>query len=286
MKQELLIEHMPELSRPILVLGFEGWPNGGNVAVGMLDFLIQTLGATRFASIDLNHFCRFDDVRPTVKIQGGQLQTVLLPEAVFYAAPRKQTKASLILLKAHEPHIRWDAFVELILSLCRQLGVELIIGLGGLQDNVVHTDAIISGLASTQELLERFEQNNVIPIDYEGPGAIHSLILQEAKAAGIKGISLWGHCPFYVQGTHLRVLSRMATVLGNIAGLYLDTTELEKGWMQLARQIQHFVDENPELQKVINEINRSKTASRSPAGLKREGNVIYLDDFFGPKGRG
>jgi hypothetical protein len=78
----------------------------------------------------------------------------------------------------------------------------------------------------------------------------------------------------------------MAMVLGNLAGLYLDTTELEKGWMQLARQIQHFVDENPELQKVINEIARSKTASRSPAELKREGNVIYLDDFFGPKGRG
>ena len=283
MSDELIIEHMPELSQPVLILGFEGWSNGGNVAVGMVDYLIQTLGATRFASINLKDFCRLDDVRPTVRIQGGQLKEVSLPKASFYAVPRKETEVDLILFKANEPHLRWDAFVETVLSLCKQLGVGLIISLGGLQDNVIHTDAIISGLASSPELLERLEQNEVIPIDYEGPGAIHSLILQQAKAMGIQGISLWGHCPFYVQGTHLRLLCRMAMVLADLAGFDLDTTELEKGWMQLARQIQRFIDDNPELQKVIKELNRSRAASEPSAPVQRGGNVIYLDDFLGPK---
>ena len=283
MSKELVIEHMPELSHPVLIIGFEGWPNGGNVAVGMLDYLIQTLGATWFARINLNKFCRFDDVRPTVRIQGGALKDISPPEAGFYVAPRRQREVDLILFKGNEPHFRWDSFVEIILSLCKQMGVNLIISLGGLQDNVVHTDAIISGLASSGELLERLKENEVIPIDYEGPGAIHSLIMQQAKAAGIEGVSLWGHCPFYVQGTHLRVLSRMATVLAKLAGLQLDTTELEKGWMQLARQIQHFIDDNPELQKVIRDLTRSRSAGKRPTPVKRQGNVIYLDDSFGPK---
>lgn len=283
MREELVIEHMPALTAPILVLGFEGWPNGGNVAVGMLDFLIQTLGATRFASINLNNFCRFDDVRPTVRIQGGELNKVVLPEAVFYAVSQEQTGTDLILLKAHEPHFRWDLFVDTVVSFCRQLEVGLLISLGGLQDKVVHTDAVISGLASSPELLKRLEQNDVIPIDYEGPGAIHGLILQEAKAAGIQGMSLWGHCPFYVQGTHLRLVARMTTVLANLGGFQIDTTELEKGWMQLARQIQRFVDDSPELQRVIEGITKSKTASQPSSLIKTEGNVIYLDDFFGSK---
>jgi len=282
-REELVIEHMPALTAPILVLGFEGWPNGGNVAVGMLDFLIQTLGATRFASINLNNFCRFDDVRPTVRIQGGELNKVVLPEAVFYAVSQEQTGTDLILLKAHEPHFRWDLFVDTVVSFCRQLEVGLLISLGGLQDKVVHTDAVISGLASSPELLKRLEQNDVIPIDYEGPGAIHGLILQEAKAAGIQGMSLWGHCPFYVQGTHLRLVARMTTVLANLGGFQIDTTELEKGWMQLARQIQRFVDDSPELQRVIEGITKSKTASQPSSLIKTEGNVIYLDDFFGSK---
>lgn len=274
---------MPELKTPILVLGFEGWPNGGNVAVGLLDFLIQTFGATRFASINLNAFCRFDDVRPEVRIKGGQLNKIVFPEAVFCSVSQEQTETDLILFKAHEPHLRWDLFVDTFLTLCRQLEVSLIISLGGLQDKVVHTEAIISGLASTPELLRRLEENGVIPIDYEGPSAIHSLILQEAKAVGIQGMSLWGHCPFYIQGTHLRLLARMATVVANLAGFQLDTTELEKGWMQLARQIQRFVADNPELQRLIEGITKSKAPSQLSSSMKTEGNVIYLDDFFGSK---
>jgi proteasome assembly chaperone (PAC2) family protein len=283
MGEELIIEHIPELSRPVLIVGFEGWANGGNVAVGTIDYLIQKLGVTRFAEIDPNHFYRFDDARPIVKVKGGRLKEILPPEAVFYAAHDKQTKGDLILFKANEPHLRWFSFVEIILSLSRRLGAELVISLGGLQDNVVHTDAIISGFASSEELLERLIQIQVVPAEYKGPGAIHSLILQEAKRMGIEGISLWGHSPFYLQGTNLRLLSRMATILADLAGVHVDTAELEKGWMQLARQIQRFVDGNPELQNLIKEIMKSKAPGELPRPETKDGKVIYLDDFFKPK---
>ena len=86
MRESLHIEHMPELREPILILGFEGWANGGNVAVGMIDYLIQELGATRFATINPDHFYRFDDTRPIVRVKGGQLQEISPPEAAFFAA--------------------------------------------------------------------------------------------------------------------------------------------------------------------------------------------------------
>lgn len=284
MDEELIIDHIPELSNPVLIAGFEGWANGGNVAVGTIDYLIQNLGATRFAKIDPNHFYRFDDARPVVNVEGGQLKEIFPPEAVFYAAHDKQTEGNMILFKANEPHLRWFSFVEVILSLCKRLGAELIISLGGLQDNVVHTDAIISGFASSEELLERLRQTQVIPAEYKGPGAIHSLILQQAKSMGIEGISLWGHSPFYLQGTNLRLLSRMTTILADLADVHVDTGELEKGWTQLARQIQRFIDGNPELQNVIKEIMKSKTPGELPRPERKDGKVIYLDDFFKPKG--
>jgi proteasome assembly chaperone (PAC2) family protein len=284
MGEELIIEHIPELSHPVLIAGFEGWANGGNVAVGTIDYLIQKLGATRFAKIDPNNFYRFDDARPIVKVEGGQLREIFPPEAVFYAAHDIQTEGDLILFKANEPHLRWFSFVEVILSLCKRLGAEFIISLGGLQDNVVHTDAIISGFASSEEVLERLRQTQVIPAEYKGPGAIHSLILQQAKSMGIEGISLWGHSPFYLQGTNLRLLSRMTTILADLADVHVDTGELEKGWTQLARQIQRFIDGNPELQNVIKEIMKSKTPGELPRPERKDGKVIYLDDFFKPKG--
>ena len=284
MVEELIIEQTPEVTHPVVIIGFEGWANGGNLAVGMIDYLIKELGATRFAKIDPNNFYRFDDARPIVKVEGGHLKEVLPPEAAFYSAQDKETGVDLVLFKANEPHLRWFSFVEVVLSLCKQLGVKLIISLGGFQDSVVHTDAIISGFASSEQLLERLKQVQVNPAEYQGPGAIHSLIFQQGKGMGIEGISLWGHCPFYLQGTHLRLLSRMATVLADLGGFHVDTGELEKGWTQLARSIQRFIDGNPELQRAIKEIMKSKTPSELRRPERKDGKVIYLDDFFKPKG--
>jgi proteasome assembly chaperone (PAC2) family protein len=283
MVDELIIEQTPEVSHPVVILGFEGWANGGNVAVGMIDYLIKKLGATRFAKIDPNDFYRFDDLRPIVKVEGGQLIEVLPPEAAFYSAKDKQNGVDLVLFKAPEPHLRWFSFVEVVLSLCRELGVKIIISLGGLQDSVVHTDAIISGFASSEQLLERLKQLEVNLAEYKGPGAIHSLIFERAKGMGIEGISLWGHCPFYLQGTHLRLLSRMATVVADLGGFHVDTSELEKGWTHLARSIQRFIDGNPELQKAIKDIIKSKTPSEMPGPRGKDGKVVYMDDFFRPK---
>lgn len=284
MVEELIIEQTPEVTHPVVIIGFGGWANGGNLAVGMIDYLIKELGATRFAKIDPNNFYRFDDARPIVKIEGGYLKEVLPPEAAFYSAQDKETGVDLVLFKANEPHLRWFSFVEVVLSLCKQLGVKLIISLGGFQDSVVHTDAIISGFASSEQLLERLKQVQVNPAEYQGPGAIHSLIFQQGKGMGIDGISLWGHCPFYLQGTHLRLLSRMATVLADLGGFHVDTGELEKGWTQLARSIQRFIDGNPELQRAIKEIMKSKKPSELRRPERKDGKVIYLDDFFKPKG--
>jgi proteasome assembly chaperone (PAC2) family protein len=286
MHPELIVRKMPEVSRPVFIIGFDGWANGGNVAVGMIDYLIKKFGATRFAEIDPDSYYRFDDVRPTVRVKDGLLNAVIPVEAAFFAAPRKEAGSDLVLFKAHEPHCRWSSFGDAVLSLCQELNVELIISLGGLQDSVVHTDAVISGFASTPDLLDRLRQNGVIPAEYEGPGAIHSLIFQKAEGKGIEGVSLWGHCPFYLQGTHLRLLCRMAPLLANLAGFEVDTDELEKGWTQLARSIQRFIDDNPELQKAIKEIMKSKTRpAGEPGGVKRtDDKVIYLDDFFKPKG--
>jgi hypothetical protein len=131
--------------------------------------------------------------------------------------------------------------------------------------------------------LERLKQVQVNLAEYQGPGAIHSLIFQQAKGMDIEGVSLWGHCPFYLQGTHLRLLSRMASILADLGGFHVDTGELEKGWTELARSIQRFIDGNPELQKAIKEIMKSKTPSGLPRPERKDGKVIYLDDFFKPK---
>jgi hypothetical protein len=108
---------MPEFNQPILILGFEGWANGDNVAVGMIHYFIQKVEATRFATLNPDHFCRFDDTRPIVRVKGGKLKEVSTPEDAFFAPHQKQTGVNVILFKDSEPHLRWCSFTELIFPL-------------------------------------------------------------------------------------------------------------------------------------------------------------------------
>jgi proteasome assembly chaperone (PAC2) family protein len=283
MRNEFVFDQTPVLNKPVFVLGFGGWPNGGNVALGTAEFLIKELKASRFATVNADLFYRYDDGRPTVKVKGGQLEEVTTSEAALYAARQEETGVDIIIFKGDEPQLRWFAFVDALFSCCKQFHVSMIVSLGGLQDNVAHTETVISALATNEAILGRLSDLDIKGADYEGPGAIHSLILKQAKAMGIDSVSLWGHCPFYLQGTHLKLLCKMAEVLAELTGLELEVTDLEKGWALLAKQIQHFVDGNPELQNVIQELMESKAPRRSPGAFRKDGNVIYLDRFSKPE---
>ena len=77
----------------------------------------------------------------------------------------------LIILKANEPSLQWIRFVEELLYSCSSFGVKTLIGVGSLFDNVLHSDRIVSGIASHDSLQPSLRERNVMAIDYEGPSS-------------------------------------------------------------------------------------------------------------------
>jgi predicted ATP-grasp superfamily ATP-dependent carboligase len=169
--------------------------------------------------------------------------------------------------------------------LCRQLGVETVITLGSMYDNVLHSDRVISGIASTDKLVADLNQRNINSISYQGPSAIHSIIQLEGPKKGFQCISLWSHCPFYLQGTtHFGVLAHLGAILATMGGFNLDTTDLENSWKSLGEQIQELVKTNPEIQRIINELRKSKVRGTA-AGMRgslKDKKVINIEDFLDP----
>src|SRR4030043_2416668 len=49
--EEILYLENPNLKKPILVIGFEGWPNAAEVSSAALQYLVEKLEAKKFASI-------------------------------------------------------------------------------------------------------------------------------------------------------------------------------------------------------------------------------------------
>jgi proteasome assembly chaperone (PAC2) family protein len=281
------IKELPKLKNPLLIAGFDGWGNALNISKGMVNYLIRRMKAKHFADLDPDTFYRYDDQRPQVSIVGGILKSFRSPGGSFYAAQTDAGQSDLVILKADEPNLRWFQLADQLFLICQKLGIRTVITLGSMYDNVLHTDRIVSGVASTEDVVSRLMESNINPINYQGPSAIHTIIHSEGSKRGFKCISLWSHCPYYLQGTtHFGLLSHMGGIIAELANFQIDTSDLEANWKKLKEQINRLIDGNSELQTLISSLRKEKvkgTATSLKGTLSSDKKVINLKDFLDPK---
>lgn len=275
---------MPDLKNPLLIAGFEGWANALDVSKAMASYLIRMLEAKPFAGINPQPFYRYDDSRPHVNIESGIMKGVSPPGGSFYGTSAGSTERDVVILKAAEPNLSWESFAQEVLSLCEDLNIKTIITLGSMYDRVLHTDRIISGIASSEALLDKLKQKQVYPAEYQGPSAIHSVIHWEGQNKGFECLSLWCHCPYYLQGTtHFGLLSQLGSLLSSLGEFQLDTSELDASWEELERQIQKLIEKNPEIRTMIDELKEKKSHYSWQPGRqapRKDEKVISIEDFL------
>lgn len=282
----IVVDTLPELEQPVLIAGFDGWGNALNVSKGMVDYLVRQFNAEKIAVLDPDALYRYDEKRPWVKIEKGELIRISNPGGGFHAARTGPDQRDLVILSADEPSLGWHRFADQLFTLCRQLGIDTVVTLGSMFDNVLHWDRIISGIASDPDAMARLKQRDVVPIDYNGPTAIHSIIQAEGQRNGLLCLSLWCHCPYYLQDTiHFGLMATLGSLLASFFGFDLETANLEASWRQVEQQIHALVENNAELQSVIDKLKTTREKGSWEAMkhlLKKGDKVIDLKDFRKP----
>ncbi len=278
-ENSLQFDFLPELNDPLLITGFSGWGNALDISWGIADFIIRKLDAKVFGHIIPDQFYSFDEKRPTVEIKDGILQKVEHPGGSFYISNPDESSRDIIIFRAVEPSLRWLHFSDIVLSVCERFGVKTIICIGSVFDNVLHTDNVISALASDNTLLNTLDKEAVRYANYTGPGGIHSVISHEAQKRGFDFINLWCHCPQYLQGTtHFGMLCKLGNLISRIGGFDLETDELEITWQEVSRQIQDIIDKNPELKGMIDNLKK-ESRKDSEENRDKHGKIINFDRF-------
>ncbi len=284
-KESFILEETPSLDNPVLIAGFEGWGNALSVAVRMIAELCKRLDAKPMGHLKADRFYRYDETRPAIHIQDGRAKSIAMPGGKLYFAASGANRPDLILLRADEPALHWRKFSDDLLDLCDRFEVSQLITLGSMVDQVLHTEQIISAAASEEALLSTLKGIKVKPINYEGPGGIHSLIQVEAPLRNIPCVSLWCHCPYYLQDTvHFGYLVKLGQVLSRLIGLTLDFSDLERRWHSLCRRIETLIQDNTKLQAEIERLRQQRPAGslKGPATPRAGGTVIQLNDFIRP----
>ncbi len=284
--EEIIYTEKPNLNKPYLIIGFEGWPNAGEVSSFALQHLVDSLEARRFASIPTGNFYQTSSLRPMAVIKEGRLIELKSPGNHFYYV-KTLLSSDLILFHGVEPHLRWDLFADLLLDLAVKFNVMQIFTIGGTYDYIPHTcPPMVSALYNHEGLRENVIRAGLGLTEYSGPISIHTFILEAAKKRDLKAISLWGHAPHYLQTKNIKVVCSVLKRLINLTRIEVDLTELEKAGDYFDQQVSHLVEEDPKLREVISkleEVYKRSGKIPEPSGGEegvKEDKVVYIRAFL------
>src|ERR1035437_7509253 len=170
----LKIVSLPKLKRPVMIIAFQGWNDGGQGATLAAGYLARLWNATRFAEIDPEEFFDFQATRPQVSLIDGETRALTWPENVFFHARPEGLNHDVVLLIGGEPNLRWRSFTEFVVGLARDLGVERVISLGSLLADVPHTRP--APVTASGDDSDALDQLDVDTSRYEGPTGIVGVI--------------------------------------------------------------------------------------------------------------
>jgi predicted ATP-grasp superfamily ATP-dependent carboligase len=237
--------HRPTLNRPFLVTAFEGWNDAGVAASTALGFVADALGAETFARIDPEEFYDFQVTRPMVQLEAADGRRIRWPSAEFQAVRMADSPHDLVLLRGHEPNMRWRTFAKEILELTETLGVEMLITVGALLADVPHTRPVqVMGSTGDPTLAKEL---SLPESRYEGPTGILGVLTDAALRSSIPAVSFWAALPHYVQAPNPRAALALVERLGNLLSLPIDTGSLAEETAAFDATMADIVSDDPEL---------------------------------------
>lgn len=242
----------PQLRRPLLLTALEGFVDAGAAAGTAAAFLRHRWKADVIATFDRDELIDFRARRPTAVVESGTLTRVDWPEIELLATTVDGPHDALLLL-GPEPDMRWGAFCDAVVEVCRQTGVEQMIGLGAYPAPAPHTRPIrirrAANLATTVEgPLAEFPG---VP-SYTGPTGIARILQTALAEADIPAVGLLAEIPHYLAGAPNPIgaftLARAAATLFEIE---VDSTELEAAAKLHREQVDETLAEHEEAVEMV-----------------------------------
>ena len=274
-------EQRPELRRPVLVAGFEGWNDAASAASEAAGWLTRQFGATKMASMDPEEHFDFQSARPTVELVDGVTRDLTWPANEFFAVP--VDARDLVVLRGIEPNLRWPSFCREVLGVASETGCEMVVTLGALLADVPHTRPVrVTGATTDPELMASLHLQRS---RYEGPTGIVGVLHDTARATGVASASLWAPVPHYVSTppnplATRALLDRLAQLLGTAFELG-DLDELSQAWQT---RVDEVVSQDDDVRSYVGQLEErydTEAETDIPSG---EGLADEVEQFLRDRG--
>src|ERR671914_1235515 len=182
--------------------------------------------------------------RPVLLVEGRR--QVDWPAVELRAARLPAADHDLIVVRGHEPNLRWRTFAAEIIEVATTLGAEMVVTVGALLADAPHTRPVqVVSSAGDRDLAQRL---GLSVSRYEGPTGILGVLGDAATKEGIPTVGLWAALPHYLNLAP-NPWGAMALVkeLRRLLPMAVDTSALAGQTDAFDTAVAELVDENPEL---------------------------------------
>lgn len=283
----VIVSQFPKQPAELMVVAFRGWPDAGDAATATLDYLLNALGAVKFAEIDPEEFFNFAQERPRSTRSKDGARHLQWPANEFYYWPgpdptTNHTASSVVFYLGTEPHLRWRTFSSLVGDLAKRCGVKSAVHIGALLDAVPHTRAIkYSGSSTNRQIQAAFDGNNVGTSNYQGPSGITVPVSESLAARGIGYTSLWGHVAHYLRATpNFRVGLGLARNLKDMLQLPVDLAQLTVMADAFDKEVEKVIAEDEQLGKYIATLEERYDAAIDAAEMPDPDDLVRDLELF------
>jgi proteasome assembly chaperone (PAC2) family protein len=260
---QLSVIDQPTMSGGSMVLGFNGWMDGGDVSTGTVDWFTRKLGALPVAEISPEGFYLYSFpgsmetaalFRPQIKIEEGLVVSVRPPANTFFC----DTRSKVVLFNGVEPNLKWDEFAECIFAFAKRSGVTTIYFVGSYAGMVPHTrEARISTIVSDIRLKPVLERYGLSFNNYEGPGSFSVYMTARARRHNLSMVDIVAEIPSYIQGPNPKAIQAVARKLQALLGLQLNLDDLQTLSDAWEQRVNEALESKNELIEFINKLEEA-----------------------------
>jgi uncharacterized protein (TIGR00162 family) len=248
-----VLKKPPKLNNPILIEGLPGVGNIGRVAVG---YLVEELGAVKFAQLYSGHFFPFVMLHEDFEVK-------LLKNEFYYWKAKKKGQRDLIFLvgdcQSLTPNGHYE-IIDKVLDFVEPMGVKEIFTIGGLSTGEIEEIPKTIGAVSDKTMVDKY---NKFDIEFKAGKKVGyivgaaGLLIGLGKERGMKGMCLLGETSGFPIVTDPKAAEVVLDTLTRILKVKIDMGKIE----QKVAEMEKFIKKVEELQrKALMQISREEKA--------------------------
>ena len=248
----------PQLTRPVLLHGFDGFIDAGSAGQLVRDHILDSLEHRVIARFDVDQLLDYRARRPVMTYDKDHWAAYEAPEIVLRVV-HDAADVPFLFLTGPEPDRLWEGCVAAVRSLIERFGVSLTVYGHGIPMGVPHTRPL--GVTSHGSRPELVADNPHWFGRVEVPGSIAGLLELRLGEAGHDAVGFAVHVPHYLSQTAYpaAAVTALESVVG-ATGLAIPADKLREAAARTDADIAEQVADSEEVMKVVKALEQQYDA--------------------------